>query len=90
MISLFRMNRLSGNRKIIKILGNLEDDRQNYPPELMHARRKKFAKQMLSLCTAKQIDNQPNLNHTTAYDHVYRRAKTKRQQRKLIGANTKT
>jgi len=46
------MRSFSTNREIISILENLKEKKPNYPPELMRARRKIFAKQAASITLA--------------------------------------
>ena len=61
------MKNLSSNRQIINILGNLKDSKQNYPPELMQARRKIFAKQAATIALTANIKS--DNNGTGAGDH---------------------
>ena len=53
------MKGVSRNQKVIAILENLKGTEKNYPPELMQARRKVFAKQALStaLATNTSVNN---------------------------------
>jgi len=46
------MRSFSSNREIISILENLREKKQNYPPELMQARRKIFTEQVMSITLA--------------------------------------
>jgi hypothetical protein len=54
------MKDLSSNRKIINILESLKDSKQNYPPELMQARREIFAKQAASIALTTKIKSDNN------------------------------
>ena len=71
------MNELLSNQKIIKFLGNIEEDKPNYPPELMRARRKKFTKQMAAICTAKRHENRHDRSQTITFGDTYRYTITK-------------
>ena len=71
------MNELLDNQKIIKFLGNIEEDEPKYPPELMRARRKKFTKQMASICAVKRSANKHDRNQTITFGDKYRYTITK-------------
>ena len=71
------MNELLNNRKIIKFIGSIEEDKPNYPPELMRVRRKKFTHKVKSLCAGKQNDNKYDRHQTIAYGDTYRFTITK-------------
>jgi len=67
------MKSLSTKEKIINILGNLKNTQQNYPPELIQARREMFAKQVAWLCSVEPNGSDLDLSPTPTYNrnHPY-------------------